>query len=345
MKVDTDKDGAARGKDLRVRVKIPVHEPLVRCFNLKKSKDDTVGTWFDFSYEKVPHFCFDCGRLVHVGGACIPPIDSSDQWGEWLRASPGRNNSGKEGSVGGAASNSNSFVSTQGGEGLRPKHESPPKMRDLQTKRNLTTDFVNAAESCTGGHSRQPRGEVNSPRKENQKKDVTRGTDLRQGLEQRREKDMRDKLMEQGQFRQGGDRRDEFSYRKGKDPYFAYEQERHADLRRGYKTEYGKPGGEPGMHGKHDMHGGLGRRRDYYVRKHREGAEVHHSRSAQEKDEHESKKRRPRQMWVAKGDGDRQGTHDALIRDTRRKTSSVFERISEQNDQAADPEQRGRRDQ
>ena len=50
-------------------------------------------------------------------------------------------------------------------------------------------------------------------------------------------------------------------------------------------------------------------------------------------------------MWVAKGDLDRQLPADAFIRDTRQKTSSVFDRISETNDGSADPEARGRRDQ
>ncbi|KAI4996799.1 hypothetical protein ZWY2020_052141 [Hordeum vulgare] len=87
VRVDTDSDGFARGQHLRVRAKIPVFEPLVRGFYLKASSDDKVGTWFDFFYEKVPHFCFSCGRLVHVGGVCAPPMDSSSQWGGWLRAS------------------------------------------------------------------------------------------------------------------------------------------------------------------------------------------------------------------------------------------------------------------
>ena len=34
-------------------------------------------------------------------------------------------------------------------------------------------------------------------------------------------------------------------------------------------------------------------------------------------------------MWVAKGDLDKHGGHDAFIRDTRRKTSIVFDRISD----------------
>lgn len=81
VRVDVDKEGFARGTQLRVRTTISVHEPLVRGFYLKKFKEDVEKTWFDFHYEKIPHFCFECGRLVHAGGVCEPPIDSAAQWG------------------------------------------------------------------------------------------------------------------------------------------------------------------------------------------------------------------------------------------------------------------------
>lgn len=123
VRVDVDKEGIARGNQLRVRTKISVFEPLVRGFYLKKSKEDEERTWFDFYYEKVPHFCFECGRLVHVGGVCVPPMDSSSQWGGWLRASPGRNNSEKDGSMSGATSSNNSRGSSHTGEVPHFRHD------------------------------------------------------------------------------------------------------------------------------------------------------------------------------------------------------------------------------
>ena len=48
---------------------------------------------------------------------------------------------------------------------------------------------------------------------------------------------------------------------------------------------------------------------------------------------------------MAKDDPDRQRIGDAFIRDTRRKTSTVFERISTQVDTSADPANQGRREQ
>lgn len=42
-------------------------------------------------------------------------------------------------------------------------------------------------------------------------------------------------------------------------------------------------------------------------------------------------------MWVAKDDNDRKVVHDVFLHDTRQKKSTVFDRISENNDRAADP--------
>lgn len=75
VKVDVGEDGLARGTQLRVRARIALHEPLVCGFYLKKKPDDKEKTWFDFAYKKVPRFCFDCGRLVHVEGVCDPPVE------------------------------------------------------------------------------------------------------------------------------------------------------------------------------------------------------------------------------------------------------------------------------
>jgi hypothetical protein len=76
VSVDVDEEGLAWGKDLRIRVSVKVDQPLLRGVWLKD--DDTAAgtdqrtgkeqTWFDLKYEKVPHFCFDCGCLVHGAG-------------------------------------------------------------------------------------------------------------------------------------------------------------------------------------------------------------------------------------------------------------------------------------
>lgn len=115
VKVDVDNESFARAKQLRVRANISMFEPLAKCFNLKKSKDDLQGIRYDFLYEKIPHFCFDCGRLVHVDGNCDSNVEQKSQWGEWLRASPGKYSSLKFNAFG--ASNSYSGDNSRIGEG------------------------------------------------------------------------------------------------------------------------------------------------------------------------------------------------------------------------------------
>lgn len=70
--MDVEKDGFAKGKHLRVWAKLLVLEPLVWGFNLKSSPEDRMGVWFDFAYEKNPHFRFECGRLVHGKDDYVP---------------------------------------------------------------------------------------------------------------------------------------------------------------------------------------------------------------------------------------------------------------------------------
>jgi hypothetical protein len=67
---DVDEDGIAWGKDLRIRVAVRVDQPLVRGVPLKSSAEDEDSNWFDLKYEKVLHFCFDCGSLVHSDEGC-----------------------------------------------------------------------------------------------------------------------------------------------------------------------------------------------------------------------------------------------------------------------------------
>jgi hypothetical protein len=49
---------------------------------VRESEEDVDGKWFDLQYEKVPHFCFDCGCLVHPEDKCLAEEEGSNQWGE-----------------------------------------------------------------------------------------------------------------------------------------------------------------------------------------------------------------------------------------------------------------------
>lgn len=323
VKVDVDKDGMARGNQLRVRARISIYEPLVRGFFLKTSQEDKIGTWFGFHYEKIPHFCFECGRLVHVDGRCDPPVDKSSQWGGWLRASPGRSTGSKNETKGGKTNNSSSFVSSQS-DGNNREQESFARVRDIPTKRNLNTEFDRPESSRTGGQRRPDKGEVNSPKKDRFRGEWPEERDLRHEIERKKERDLREQLKAQQRQRE---------YERAQ-----YEERGHRDRGAANRERDGKYGYKP--------HYPMERRRGYYVRKPRQDHEENRGRGDSSQATPNTRKRRPRQMWVAKEGGDKQEGHDTFIRDTRQKTATVFDRISEHEGVTADPARmQGRREQ
>ncbi|KAE8792849.1 hypothetical protein D1007_32632 [Hordeum vulgare] len=146
VRVDVDNDDLARGYQLRVRTTIYVFEPLVHGFYLKSSPEDKSGMWYGFSYEKVPHFCFECGRLVHVDGVCVPPVDSTRQWGSWLRTSSGKMGRSREESQG-ATSRSNNGMGRSKTEDSDRGKQVHLRANDPVAKRNLQSDFSRSASS------------------------------------------------------------------------------------------------------------------------------------------------------------------------------------------------------
>jgi hypothetical protein len=165
ISVDVDEDGFAWGKDLRIRVTIRVDQPLLRGVNIKSSEEDVEGKWFDLKYEKVPHFCFDCGRLVHSEGECQFEKGEAQQWGEWLHASPPcsqkpPSNPCPSISIGSFSSRSmNSDHHHSGGI----------TVRDIPPRRNLLNDFQHSNSSRTGEREER-RGENNINSTDNSKR-------------------------------------------------------------------------------------------------------------------------------------------------------------------------------
>ncbi|KAE8818755.1 hypothetical protein D1007_03353 [Hordeum vulgare] len=199
VRVDCDTEGMAIGDHLRVRATISVHEPLVRGFYLKTSLEDKVGTWYDFLYEKVPHFFFQCGRLVHMDCICEPPVDSGAQWGGWLRASPGKSKAGKEHGGGQEASKNSSSGTGWTGDSEEGSFNHSGGRREAPTKRNLSADFLRSIDSRTGAGLRTDRREENNQLRRTGNSPIEGDGDLRQDIEQRREHDLRVKLMAQRQ--------------------------------------------------------------------------------------------------------------------------------------------------
>jgi hypothetical protein len=145
---DVDEDGIAWGKDLRIRVAVRVDQPLVRGVPLKSSAEDEDSNWFDLKYEKVPHFCFDCGRLVHSDEGCSAEKADVQQWGEWLRASPGRSHKPPPQARPSRSSGSYNYSRStdsgwRGGEGV--------SIRDVPPRRNMGFDRSSSSFSHTGG--------------------------------------------------------------------------------------------------------------------------------------------------------------------------------------------------
>jgi hypothetical protein len=161
IEVEVDEEGMAWGKDLRIRVAIRVDQPLLRGVPLKDSDSDEEGRWFDIKYEKVPHFCFDCGCLVHPADGCQGSKEETKQWGEWLRASPRRN--ARPPAPARPAVSSSSFSSRSEEADSRFRGNGGVSIRDIPPRRNLVTDFTSSSTSRTGGmETRRGAGEVSS---------------------------------------------------------------------------------------------------------------------------------------------------------------------------------------
>jgi hypothetical protein len=160
---DVDEEGMAWGKDLRIRVQVRVDQPLLRGVNVKESEKEVEGIWYDLKYEKIPHFCFDCGCLVHLEDYCPAEKQKVKQWGEWLRASPGRNlkqPAPPRPTISSESYGSWSTESESRGRGMATVRNIPPR-------RNLSRDydyFDYSSSSHTGGtEQRRDRTEVSSP--------------------------------------------------------------------------------------------------------------------------------------------------------------------------------------
>jgi hypothetical protein len=65
--VDVSGEGTGRGSSLRIKVHIDITKPLDRGRALWLNGKMV---WVNFRYEKLPHFCFNCGRIFHNKTQC-----------------------------------------------------------------------------------------------------------------------------------------------------------------------------------------------------------------------------------------------------------------------------------
>ena len=94
-KVDANEKGFCLGSYLRIRVGLDASMPL--CQGRKVRLGEHGLKWVDFRYERLPIFCYLCGKINHDEQDCLMWIRSNDtlrpeekQFGPWLRASQDR---------------------------------------------------------------------------------------------------------------------------------------------------------------------------------------------------------------------------------------------------------------
>ena len=87
---DIEDDGAG-GEFLRVRVAVDITKPLPRCCKLRAAGKHL--GWVGIRYERLPNFCYWCGRVSHSERDCEIWLRGKgslkreeQQYGEWLRA-------------------------------------------------------------------------------------------------------------------------------------------------------------------------------------------------------------------------------------------------------------------
>ena len=94
-KVDANTKGFCLGSCLRVRVLIDISKPL--CRGRKVHLGEHGLRWVDLKYERLPIYCYLCGKVDHDERDCMQWVRSKDtlrpeekQFGPWLRATPDR---------------------------------------------------------------------------------------------------------------------------------------------------------------------------------------------------------------------------------------------------------------
>ena len=94
VKVNVDElheHGFCLGGYLRIRVAIDITQLL--CCGRRVRIGESVALWVDFKYERLPIFCYWCGKVDHDEHDCLQWMHNKEmlrpeekQYGQWLRA-------------------------------------------------------------------------------------------------------------------------------------------------------------------------------------------------------------------------------------------------------------------
>lgn len=85
--IDMGADGSCMGKFARIRVTRSLKKPLQRCLNISLNKEGA-SSLILLLYERLPDFCYACGRVGHVHRDCVDAcLNITDpEFGPWMRA-------------------------------------------------------------------------------------------------------------------------------------------------------------------------------------------------------------------------------------------------------------------
>jgi hypothetical protein len=141
--VDVTGEGIGWGRCLRIRVQVDITKPLERGRALELNGKMV---WANFRYEKLPHLCFNCGRIFHKHSQCNENKNpkqgtepSPKQWGTWLRAEDMRFSQGHSRygwRRGGSPTDTGVTNRREGATGGNPRTQS-----QLEEGREATSDF------------------------------------------------------------------------------------------------------------------------------------------------------------------------------------------------------------
>jgi hypothetical protein len=160
QEVDTDEEGVGWGKYLRVKIQIDLTKPLARgrTINLFGKKVGVI-----FQYEKLPRYCFDCGKIIHGREGCKykgedRKLESEKQYGTWLRVpSPRRRGEHNRMQWQGTKKEWDDSANKEGGEpnnksmGSRNDSESDGGDPSLSEESPVQTEPVNGESSTAAG--------------------------------------------------------------------------------------------------------------------------------------------------------------------------------------------------